>query len=176
MCACAYLQPANLFITKSGLIKLGDLGCCKLLQSPDEACTNEYGTLRMRCLLMRERADRRRDLRVRAAGSPQYLSPEVWQHGIGSHKSDIWSIGCVAYELLAHVPPFKEPSLLHKVLTSDPCPLPEQYSAGLKELVFRMLRKDPEQRPGSTDLLRDAIVAHHAKRWLAASHTPLGEA
>ena len=138
-----------MFITKSGLVKLGDLGCCKMLQSPDEECGNEYG-------------------------SPQYLSPEVWQHGIGSHKSDIWSIGCVVYELLTLVPPFKEPALLHKVLTSEPAPLPRHYSTGLRNLVSRTLLKDPNRRPGSTDLLRDAVVAHHIKRWLAAAHSQLG--
>lgn len=130
-------------------MKLGDLGCCKMLQRPDEATTNEYG-------------------------SPQYLSPEVWQHGICSHKSDIWSIGCVAYELLSFVPPFKEPSLLNKVLTAHAAPLPPHYSAGMRDLVFRALHKDPSQRPGSTELLEDAAIAHHLKKWLAAAHSPLG--
>ena len=62
-------------------------------------------------------------------------------------------------QLLAHVAPFKDPGLLHKVLTEDPAPLPYHCSVGMTGLVLRMLRKDPEQRPGSTDLLRDAIVA-----------------
>ena len=142
-------QPANVFITRSGLVKLGDLGCCKMLQRPDESCTNEYG-------------------------SPQYLSPEIWQHGTCSHKSDVWSLGCVVYELLAHVAPFKDPGLLHKVLTEDPAPLPYHCSVGMTGLVLRMLRKDPRQRPGATELLREAVVAHHMKRWLAAAHSSLG--
>ena len=145
------IKPANIFITKSGLVKLGDLGCCKMLTRPDEECDNNYG-------------------------SPQYLSPEVWEHGACTHKSDIWSLGCVVYELLAHVPPFTEPSLLHKVLTNDPPPLPTQYSSALRELTGRMLFKNPELRPGTTSLLQDEALALHLKRWLAAGHTALGAA
>ena len=137
-----------MFITKTGLVKLGDLGCCKMLQRPDESTTNEFG-------------------------SPQYLSPEVWRHGRCSHKSDIWSVGCVVYELLAFSPPFKEPSLLSKVLTTDADSLPAHYSSGIRALVFQMLSKDPGLRPGSTELLQDKIVAHHLKKWLAAAHSPL---
>ena len=145
--ACS--QPANVFITESGIIKLGDLGCCKMLENPDEACTNEYG-------------------------SPQYLSPEVWQYGIHTHKSDIWSVGCVIYELLSFAPPFKQPSLMHCVLTAHPAALPVHYSAGLSALVLRLLHKDPNQRPSSTELLQDAVITHHVKRWLAASRSVLG--
>ena len=150
ICSCDGLaQPANVFITKTGLVKLGDLGCCKMLTRPDEATTNEFG-------------------------SPQYLSPEVWQHGVCNHKSDIWSVGCVVYELLAFAPPFKEPTLLSKVLTADASPLPAHYSAGLRTLIFRMLHKEPSQRPSSTELLQDEVVVHHLRKWNAAAHSPLG--
>ena len=90
-----------------------------------------------------------------------------------SHKSDIWAIGCVAYELLAHRPPFVEPSLLHKVLTAEPHTLPESYSTGLRGLVSRTLKKDPRERPGSTELLQDEVVLHHLKTWDAAAHSTI---
>ena len=77
------------------------------------------------------------------------------------------------YELLALQPPFVEPSLLHKVLTANPLPLPEHYNTGLKEVVFRTLDKDPGQRPGSTELLQNDEVARHVGRWLIAAHTKL---
>ena len=60
------IKPANVFITRSGVIKVGDLGCCKMLERPDEECRSDYG-------------------------SPIYLSPEVWRHGVCSHKSDVWA-------------------------------------------------------------------------------------
>ena len=104
----------------------------------------------------------------RSAGSPLYLSPEVWQTGTCSHKSDVWSIGCVAYELLAHRPPFAAPELAYKVLTTTPAPLPALYSAALKKLVFEMLHKEPGARPGTEELLRHPSMACHIKRLLAA--------
>jgi hypothetical protein len=107
------------------------------------------------------------------AGSPLYLSPEVWQSARCSHKSDIWSIGCVAYELLTHRPPFSAPELAHKVLTSTPLPLPGVYSPSLTRLVFDMLRKDPNARPGSTELLQHPSLSSFVKRWLAAGFSPL---
>lgn len=138
------IKPANIFITQSGLVKIGDLGCCALLKKPDETCSSDYG-------------------------SPLYLGPEVWQLGTCSHKSDIWSVGCVVYELLAGSPPFEAPELAYKVLTAAPPPLPERYSAGLRELVFDMLQKDPEVRPSAAELLAKPNMGPHVKRWLAAA-------
>ena len=144
------IKPANIFITQSGLVKIGDLGCCKLLAEPNEQCSGDYG-------------------------SPLYLSPEVWRAATCSHKSDIWSIGCVIYELLAQVPPFAAPELAYKVITDPPPPLPEEYSAGLRKIVFSMLEKDPAKRPSAAELLRMPAVGQHVKRWLAAGFTTVAE-
>ena len=92
----------------------------------------------------------------------------MWQTGTCSHKSDVWSIGCVAYELLAHRPPFTAPELAYKVLTTTPAPLPALYSAAIKKLVFEMLHKEPGARPGTEELLRHPSMACHIKRLLAA--------
>lgn len=143
------IKPANIFITQSGLVKIGDLGCCKLLSQPDEKCTSDYG-------------------------SPLYLSPEVWKEASCSHKSDIWAIGCVMYELLAQKPPFAAPELAYKVLHTDPPPLPERYSADLRKLILEMLSKDPEVRPSAAELLRKPSLGHYVQRWLAAAHSTVG--
>ena len=91
-----------------------------------------------------------------------------------SHKSDIWSIACVVYELLAprkqdgsSRPPFEAPELAYKVLTANPAPLPSACSAPLRQVVTEMLEKEPRERPGSTELLRSPCVAGYVKRWLA---------
>lgn len=144
------IKPANIFITQSGLVKLGDLGCCQMLARPDETVTSDYG-------------------------SPLYLSPEIWQNGKCNHKSDIWSIGCVAYELLAHKPPFAAPELAFKVLTASPAELPSQYSTEFRTLVHLMLEKNPVARPGSKELIQNTTVAEFISRWFAAGLTPLGD-
>lgn len=98
----------------------------------------------------------------------------MWQYRTCSHKSDIWAVGCVIYELLALSPPFKEPGLKSKVCNAVPPELPESYSASMRDTVIRMLWKNPSHRPSSTELLQDAFIAHQVQRWLAAGHSSLG--
>ena len=81
-----------------------------------------------------------------AYGSALYLCPEVWCLRACTEKSDVWSLGCVVYELMALRPPFSAPELAHKVLNASPQPLPAGCSVELRDLVGRMLEKDPERR------------------------------
>ena len=96
-----------------------------------------------------------------------------------NHKSDIWSIACVIFELLAprkadgsSRPPFEAPELTYKVLM---CPPPQLHncSDAMRQLVSEMLRKDPKERPGSTELLQDPCVAGYVRQWLACAHSKL---
>ena len=87
-----------------------------------------------------------RQLKAMYYGSPLYLSPEVWNNNVCSHKSDIWAIGCVAHELLAREAPFATPDLAYNVLNLPPKPLPTSYSGDLRDLVGQMLQKDPAAR------------------------------
>ncbi|KAL1496875.1 hypothetical protein AB1Y20_014457 [Prymnesium parvum] len=139
------IKPANIFITRTGVVKLGDLGSCKILETPNEQCTSEYG-------------------------SPLYLGPEVWSHHIVTEKSDMWSLGCVVYELMSHVPPFEAPELSYKVITCQPSPLPSCYSKELCETVFeRMLKKDPELRCSAQELMKEPYAKQSIASWLQIS-------
>ncbi len=73
------IKNANVFLTKAGLVKLGDLNVSKIAKQ---------GNLHTQ------------------TGTPYYASPEVWQDKPYDKKSDIWSLGCVLYELTALNPPF----------------------------------------------------------------------
>lgn len=74
------LKCANVFLTKDGTVKLGDLNVSKVAKG---------GLLKTQ------------------TGTPYYASPEVWSDKPYDHKSDIWSIGCVMYEMAALNPPFR---------------------------------------------------------------------
>lgn len=74
------IKCANVFLTKNGIVKLGDLNVSKIAK---------MGILKTQ------------------TGTPYYASPEVWQDKPYDKKSDIWSLGCVLYELTALHPPFE---------------------------------------------------------------------
>lgn len=72
------IKCANLFLTKEGVLKLGDLNVSKVAKGMLQTQT----------------------------GTPYYASPEVWNDKPYDAKSDIWSCGCVLYEMCALKPPF----------------------------------------------------------------------
>ena len=78
------LKCANIFITKDNTYKLGDLNVSKVLKQ---------------------------GLAYTQTGTPYYASPEVWMDKPYNAKSDIWSLGCVVYEMAALRPPFQASDL-----------------------------------------------------------------
>jgi NIMA (never in mitosis gene a)-related kinase len=73
------LKCANIFVTGDGIYKLGDLNVSKVLN---------------------------KTMAQTQTGTPYYASPEVWKDKPYGQKSDIWSLGCVLYEMAALKPPF----------------------------------------------------------------------
>lgn len=78
------LKCANIFLMKNGLLKLGDLNVSKIVKM---------------------------GLVYTQTGTPYYASPEVWADKPYDYKSDIWSVGCVIYELCTLKPPFRGQNL-----------------------------------------------------------------
>mgnify|MGYP006089305297 FL=1 len=72
----------NIFLTKDNKVKLGDLGVAKILESLENFATSKVGT-------------------------PYYLSPEVCEDRPYNYKSDIWSLGCILYEMCTLKHPFE---------------------------------------------------------------------
>jgi len=89
------------------------------------------------------------------AGSPFYTAPEIWQEKPYNYKCDIWSIGCIIYEMASLTLPFKGDtinSLYENIMSKKIKPIPDFYSEDLKKIINYMLIYDPSKRP-STDLL-----------------------
>ena len=78
------LKCANIFLTADGVIKLGDLNVSKVAK---------------------------KGLLYTQTGTPYYASPEVWQDKPYDSKCDIWSLGCVVYEVATLQPPFRAPDM-----------------------------------------------------------------
>ncbi|KAF6750277.1 other/NEK protein kinase [Ephemerocybe angulata] len=91
-------------------------------------------------------------------GTPYYMSPELMQEKAYDSKSDIWSLGCLIYELCALKPPFHE-AKTHSELSilirnGRIPPLPRGYSQSLFGVIKAMLNLNPAMRPSAAQLLQ----------------------
>jgi NIMA (never in mitosis gene a)-related kinase 1/4/5 len=76
-------------------------------------------------------------------GTPYYCSPEVWKDLPYDFKSDIWSLGCVLYEMITQLPPFRASTmkgLFTKVVTGKYDPIAAHYSQDLKNMLKATLQ------------------------------------
>jgi serine/threonine-protein kinase len=123
------LKPENIMVLADGTVKVMDFGIAKVIEALNQTNTQSVGTL-------------------------QYMSPEQIDAHTIDHRSDLYCLGLVFYELLAGRPPFQSASprqLLNLQCTAEPPPLPEEVRAGLprgvEQLLFQLLEKAPEDRP-----------------------------
>jgi len=90
-------------------------------------------------------------------GTPQYVAPEVLQNKLYTNKVDCWSVGVVLYILLCGYPPFYAESnpLLYSKIIKEPFEFdPEDWehiSDEAKDLVRKLLTKNPERRPSAIE-------------------------
>lgn len=95
-------------------------------------------------------------------GTPLYMSPEVLQGNGYDFKSDVWSLGCIAYEMCALISPFKEEDkkmslydLFTKINNGVYTPLSaSRYSAELRYIIDSMIRVDPKERACISDVVK----------------------
>ncbi|XP_037588476.1 serine/threonine-protein kinase Nek3 isoform X2 [Cebus imitator] len=138
------IKSKNIFLTQSGKVKLGDFGSARLLSTPMAfACTY--------------------------VGTPYYVPPEIWENLPYNNKSDIWSLGCILYELCTLKHPFQANSwknLILKICQGSIRPLPSHYSYELQFLVKQMFKRNPSHRPSATTLLSRGILAQLVQKCL----------
>ncbi len=83
-------------------------------------------------------------------GTPYYASPEVWKDQPYDNKSDIWSLGCVLYEMITLRPPFRAENmegLYNKVIKGQIGKIPDRFSSDMYEIVKLLLQTSPDLRP-----------------------------
>jgi len=103
----------------------------------------------------------------RTTGTPvslsiHYASPEQINGEDPCVSMDIYSLGCVFYEMLSGHPPFRQGDILHQQLTRQAQPIPE-VEARLNDVVLACLLKDPAKRPQSTRDIETALTAKPSK-------------
>ena len=93
-------------------------------------------------------------------GTPYYASPEVWKDEPYDNKSDVWSLGCVIYEMAALKPPFQAndmQSLYKKMIKGVYPPIPEHFSPELQSLISNMLQVNPRKRMSTEQLVDHSV-------------------
>lgn len=133
------IKTANIFI-KNGDTKLGDMNVSKEIMS---------GML------------------YTQIGTPYYASPEVWNDKPYEYKSDIWSMGCVLYEICCLLPPFRGKNLdiLYKsVMKGEYDQIPKFYSKGLSNIITSMLKVNSKERPTCEMILSSKYLKGEEER------------
>ena len=141
------LKPDNIFLMDQGRwdpsaeqsVKVLDFGVAKMVASEeDERLTRTGMTI----------------------GTPRYMAPEQAGDGNADHRSDIYSLGVILFEILTGQSPFEGSSAYQIMLRhvyADPPSLRETrpdipYPASLESFVQRTMAKDPQHRPASMDM------------------------
>ena len=100
-------------------------------------------------------------------GTPYYASPEVWKDEPYGYKSDVWSLGCVVYEMLALKPPFggRDMDHLYKRVCKGIYPrIPDHYSNDLWAIVQLMLCVDVKKRPSCDELIQCRLFQMYTEK------------
>ena len=130
------LKPQNILVSATGTLKITDFGFARYFDN---------------------------DILIQTiCGSPMYMAPEIMKNKKYDHKSDLWSIGVIFFEMLTGKPPFKAKNIyeLIRVIENDPIEIPTKFtlSKECKKLLFSLLEKDPIKRISWQDFFTHELL------------------
>lgn len=116
------IKPENILIGANGMLKIADFGWS--VHAPSSRRATMCGTM-------------------------DYLPPEMIENNVYDEKVDLWAVGILIYEFLVGRPPFEAstPSATYDRIRRVDLRFPAHVSDDAKDLISRLLRKDPKQRP-----------------------------
>lgn len=125
------LKPENLMIMPNGCVKILDFGFARRIPTEDTTQDLESSST------------------LALGGTFGYMAPEVLRGKPPDRQADIFSLGIVLYEALVGYHPFRSESAMGtaaRILQEEPHPLPDTIPPELKNIIARMIAKDPAQR------------------------------
>ncbi|XP_064836835.1 serine/threonine-protein kinase 36 isoform X4 [Oncorhynchus masou masou] len=130
------MKPQNILLGKGGVVKLCDFGFARAMSVSTLVLTSIKGT-------------------------PLYMSPELVEEKPYDHTADLWSLGCILYELHTGAPPFYTNSIfqLVQLIVRDPVKWPDTMSQTCMTFLKGLLTKDPQKRLSWPHLLKHPFVA-----------------
>ncbi|XP_071153761.1 serine/threonine-protein kinase Nek3-like isoform X1 [Mytilus edulis] len=130
------LKTKNIFIMTDWNVRIGDLGIAKVLDLGQSKANSFVGT-------------------------PAYMCPELFEQKAYNNRSDIWSLGCCVFEMMALKKAFEGKAIfkiIHNVISGKPPKLPQGYSTTLEDLTYAMLQKDDFLRPTAFYIMNHQYV------------------
>ena len=142
------IKPSNIFLTKDGLIKIGDFGIAKALKK------DQMGTRS-------------------AVGTPLYMPPEVIDSEKYDYRADIWSLGITFFEIMTFTLPFdgnSQMGLFNNIIEFKKKNSFNNnatvYSEELINIVRKMFSKNPNDRPNIDEILNVPIIKENYTKFI----------
>ncbi|XP_033631627.1 serine/threonine-protein kinase Nek1-like isoform X2 [Asterias rubens] len=139
------IKSQNIFLTRKGIVKLGDFGIARVLNSTVE--------LARTCI-----------------GTPYYLSPEICENKPYNNKSDIWALGCVLYEICTLKHAFEAgnmKNLVLKIIRGSYPPVSPRYSYDLRNLLAQLFKRSARDRPSVNTILKKPYIQRRIEKFLS---------
>lgn len=126
------IKPSNLLVTQEGVLKLADFGLAQLMDAGSRESGGDYAPM----------------------GTPEYAAPELWQPDVVmDHRADLYSLGCVFYEMLTGAPPEGSFQLPAGPLKLDP---------KIDAIISRCMQQQPAQRyQSAAEIKKDVDAIRH---------------
>ncbi|KAH0955180.1 hypothetical protein HN011_010033 [Eciton burchellii] len=145
------LKPENILLNEKMHVLITDFGSAKILKDEPEPVLTE-----MPSSDDSERKDEdeyRRERKGSFVGTAQYVSPELLTEKTASRASDLWALGCIVYQMVAGLPPFRSRSeyMIFQKIVKLEYEIPDGFSELAKSLVSQLLVLDPTRRLGAQD-------------------------